>query len=97
MFQMNISPVCPAAAKMENSAGWKAEAEMQVGADSWICGTAGSKFLLLRFQMSTLDEWSHQSSWSSLKDRLPVVVKRCLSWQIRIDQKENATVIIFRY
>jgi hypothetical protein len=67
---MKISPVCPAAAKTENSVGWNEDAERQDGAESWICGTAGSKFLLLRFQMSTLDAWSHQSSCSSLKVEL---------------------------
>ena len=53
MFQMKISPVCPAAAKIDGSAGWKAEAERHDGAERWMCGVAGSKFRRRRF----LEKW----------------------------------------
>jgi hypothetical protein len=42
MFQMKISPVWPAAAKMEGSDGWKTEAERQAGADRLMWGEDGS-------------------------------------------------------
>ena len=34
MFQMKISPVCPAAAKMENSDGWNVATVRHEGAES---------------------------------------------------------------